>query len=113
MDLISPIPIRVGYHLHWPESPVSGRNPREAASASREERGMPTDEPFIGQWLIVIECGIEQHLDNSINVAICRAVFANIDAEPAGDGGAHLCLIKMLAFDRARFEHVFSEREER
>src|SRR6478735_10387386 len=105
--------VGVGNNLHWPGSPGSSRDLREAASASWEERGMPTEEPLISQGLIVVEHGVEHHLDNAIDLAVCRSTFAYIDAEPPGDGGSHFYLIEMLAFDRAGFEHVLGEGEKR
>lgn len=54
-------------------------------------------------------CRIEHHFDDALHIAVGRLERPNIDAKAAGDQGAHLRHIEVLAFNLAALEHILRE----
>ena len=80
-----------------------------SAAASRKQRGMPGEQPLIGQGRRIILGRVEHHLDDAFDVAIGRHKPSDVRAEMTREGRAHLFLVEQLAFDLAGFQHFFSE----
>ena len=71
---------------------------------------MPCEQPLGGERLVVMARGVEHHLDDALDVAVCRLEGADVHAEAAGDGGADLFGVELFAFDLAALENVGGER---
>jgi hypothetical protein len=70
---------------------------------------MPAEQSFGGQWLVVVARGIEHHLDDAFDVAVCGLQRADIHAEPPGDGRAHLPGVEILPLDLAALQYIGGE----
>src|SRR5262249_15832804 len=75
----------------------------------REKGGMPTEEPFDRERLVVMTGDIQHHLDDPFDVAVRRFEGPDIDAQTAGDRGADLREVELLPFDLAALEDLGSE----
>ena len=70
--------------------------------------------------VISASCGLEPGrvvpykplLDHAIDMAIDRSECADVNAQPAGDGGTHGFNIELLTLDLAGLDHVLGERRE-
>ena len=54
-----------------------------AAASCRKQGCMPSEEPFVGEGLVVMAGGVEHHLDNAFDVAIGWGDRPDLDAEPS------------------------------
>ena len=106
---------RTGYHLHGSAgivAPLAHGDPGHPAAPGREQRGVPSEQPFGAQRLGIALGRIEHHLDDAFDIAVAGNQSGNVHAEAAGNRGAHLLAIEMLALDLARLDHVFGQRLE-
>src|SRR3546814_3785328 len=62
-----------------------------------------------GQRLGIVLRGVQHHFHDALDVAICFDQTADVHAETAGDGGAHLLPVQYLAFNLAGFDNVLGE----
>ena len=70
---------------------------------------MPAEHPLGGQRPVIVLRGIEHHLDHPLDVPVGRRQRADVDAEAAGDRGAHLVLVEDFAFDFRGLEDIFRQ----
>ena len=67
---------------------------------------MPGEQPLGRERLLVVARGVEHHLDDALDMAVGGLQPADVHAETAGDRGADLLGVQLLAFDLAGLEHV-------
>ena len=74
---------------------------------------MPAEQPLVGQRLRRIVCVASSIISTTPSTLRSAGVKrADVDAEAAGDRGAHLVAVENLAFDLARLEDVLGQRFE-
>jgi stress-induced morphogen len=81
-----------------------------AASPGWKQGGLPGEKPFRGEGIAVSAGCVEHHFYNALHVPVDGLQSANVHAQPAGNGGAHLTAIKVLSFDFAGLENVVGQR---
>ena len=67
---------------------------------------MPGEQPLGRERLVVVARGVEHHFDDALDVAVRGLEGADVHAETAGDRGADLFGVELLAFDLAALEDV-------
>lgn len=87
-------------------APAAHLDFRQATSAGREKRGLPVKQALHRQRVIVVQCRIEHHFDNALDVTVRWRQAAHVDSEPARDRRAHLVPIEPLPLNLARFEDI-------
>jgi hypothetical protein len=103
------------YHLHGTcivIPPFTNTDAMHAAPARGEERCMPAVQPLGGQRLAIVLCRVEHHFDHALDIPVGRRQRPDVDAEAAGDRGAHLVLVQELAFDFRGLEDILRQRLE-
>src|SRR5437773_9203829 len=70
---------------------------------------MPPEQPVGSEWLLVVPGGVEHHLDDALHLAIRWLDAAGVDAQAAGDRGAHVAGVQSLAFDVAALDDILRE----
>src|SRR5260370_11311873 len=100
---------RAGDNFHRTAAVVPpGPSPdlRHAAASRGKQRGMPREEPFNGEWLLIVARGVERHFDDALHVAVRRRQCADIHSKSSGNRGSDLIRIQLLALDFAALEHI-------
>ena len=73
---------------------------------------MPGAQALVRERRGVALRGVERHLHNAVDVAVGGDQAADVEAQAARDGGAHLVLVQLLALDVAALENVLGQRLE-
>ena len=71
---------------------------------------MPSEEPFVGEWLVVMARGVKHHFDDAFDVTVCGLEGSDIHAEPPGNRGPDLRGVEFLALDFTALEDIFCQR---
>jgi len=103
---------RTRNHLHGSGAviaPVTDGDCCQRAAAGREQRGVPAEQPFLGQRSCVLSGRIHHQLDNAVDITVGRHETADIEPELSGDRGSDLFGVQLLAFDLAGLDYVFRE----
>ena len=82
----------------------------QAAAPRRKQGRVPREEPFGCEWLTVVAGGVEDHLDDSLDVPVRRLQRADVHAEPAGDRRSHLVGFELFPLDLTALEDVGGQR---
>jgi hypothetical protein len=80
-----------------------------AAAPCRKQGCMPSEEPFVGEGLVVMAGGVEHHFDDAFDVAVGGLEYSGIHAEPPGDRGPDLRGVEFLALYFTALEDIFCE----
>lgn len=67
---------------------------------------MPRKEPVSGERLVIMAGGVEHHLNDSLDMAVCRLKCADIHAKAARNRGADLLSVKLFPLDLTALEHI-------
>ena len=100
---------RPGDDLHRPGAVVApGPSPDlgHAAAPGGKQRGMPCEQPFGRERLVIVARGVEHHFDDALDVAVRGLEGADVHAEPPRNRGADLFGVELFAFDFAALQHV-------
>src|SRR5579872_844717 len=74
---------------------------------------MPSEKALARQRLSKILAGIEDHFNNTLDVAVRRTEPGDIHSQPPSKGGAHVIRIEGFPLDLARLDHFLRQRAER
>ena len=83
-----------------------------AAVPGREQRRMPTEQPFLSQRIGKMLRGIQHHFHHAFNIAISGDCARDVDAQPPRNRRAHLIGIQNLALNLAGLQHVQRQRRQ-
>ena len=56
-----------------------------AAASGRKQGCMPSEEPFVGEGLIIMAGSVEHHFDNAFDVAVGGLEGSDVHTEPPCD----------------------------
>ena len=71
---------------------------------------MPAEQPLFRQWLVIVACCVEHHLDDAFHVTVGRLQAADIHSQEARDRGTDSGRIEFLSFYSARFDDILGQR---
>ncbi len=106
---------RAGNHLHRTSgivAPAAHVYPDEPCVAGGKQCCVPPEQAIPGERRIAVGGGVERHLDHALDVTVHRAQRTDVDAEAAGDGGAHRLGVELFALDLAGLDNVLGQRRQ-
>lgn len=92
-----------------PHRPCAVVPPVPGFASGREERRVPPEETFGGEWLAEVARGVEHHFDNAFDVPVRGSEGTDIDPEATGDGRTDLAGVKLFALYFTAFEDIACE----
>lgn len=90
-------------------APRANHDLAHSATPRGKQRGVPGQQPLLGQRRHIVLDRVQHHLDNAFHVAIGADKSGDVHAQTTGEGGAHLFLVEQLTFDFAGFQDLFGE----
>ena len=104
------------HHLHGAGAivaPAADLDPRHAAVTSGKQRGVPPEQTIFGQRFRVFLRGVENHVDDPVDMTVRRRKPTNVQPETARQRRTDLIAIENLAFDLTGLDDLFGERLQR
>lgn len=63
--------------------PCAHPDPMQGTPPRGKQRGMPAEQPFHRQWLLIILSRVEHHLDDALDIPVGRCEPPEIQPQPA------------------------------
>ena len=90
-------------------SPVSDLHGPECIAPGWKQGGMPVEDAFRSEGLIVPLRGVHRHFDKAVDIVVGAGESAPLYTEPACHGVPDDLKVKPLAFDRTGLDEFFGE----